>query len=154
MKSKTAATKTPALPKGILASDSKYPGNRKEDRVDWKLGRSGSLTLHHTERFGWCIATLPISGARSGSGYVARTYGIQVEADYAGEHKIVTVGNGPHVSTTVEIYLKESRLKELQPYIDLYNKGMENAGSIRDRIGSRRAQTSLRRLSDPFYGRW
>ncbi len=155
MKSKTKAnsTLTRELPPMINVSDTKYPPYKSKNPVVWDAANHGRLTFHHTERFGWCIATLPISGARAGSGYVARTYAIRLEPKWSGstEHEIVSVGNGPHVSKTVEVYVRKNRVKTLQKYLDLYAKGMGDAGSIRDRISTRRANTSLRRSVTGFW---
>jgi hypothetical protein len=108
------------------------------------MGNSGRLKFHLIKDRGWVIATLPISAARKN--FEARTYAIEIEkAPYADKHNIVTVGNGPHVTATFDIYITTNRLKKLQKYVDIYNAGMSDAGMIRDRISTRRAQTVLRR---------
>ena len=139
-------TKTVELPKGILKSDTKYPSwnPKSKNRQVYDVGNHGELTFHKTETFGWVIATLPIANARKD--FVARTYAVSVEPKpYSTDHQIVTVGNGPHVLSTIKVYITTKRLKALQPFIDTYNKGMASAGNIRDRISTRRANTVMRR---------
>jgi hypothetical protein len=100
------------------------------------------------------LATLPIGAARRGSGFADRTYAIEVaEKPYSnGEHQIVTVGKGPHITQTITVYVTVNRLKALQPYLDIYQKGLGSAGSIRDRISTRRANTVMRRSGNGLGG--
>lgn len=147
--------KTPVItfPPGIKAKDTKYPAWKSKDKAMWDLGRNGQLTFHYTPDFGWVLATLPIANSRKD--FVARTYGIKVEGTpYETEHGIVTVGNGPHVSKTVTIYIRKSRVEALQKYLDLYVDGMGRAGGIRDRISTRRANTMARRRGGYGLGLW
>jgi hypothetical protein len=135
------------LPEGILKSDLEYPVWKSKNKIVSEAGNYGRLTFHKVTNRGWVIATLPISAARRGTGYADRTYAIEVspKSSYDNTHQIVTVGKGPHIEATVEIYITTKRLKALQPFLDLYTKGLGDAGSIRDRISTRRAQTVLRR---------
>jgi hypothetical protein len=143
----TAAPSFP-LPQGVTQADTTYrhaPASYSQKRwVEWqKKNRTvepQELTLYYTERFGWVIATLHISNSRNRAN-PARTYGVDLKGN------LVRVGAGPHVKQTVRLRLYEDRLSDLQPYIDLYYKGMEEAGSCRDRISTRRAQGTLRRSS-------
>jgi len=123
------------LPKGILASDLKYP---KWDAPESERYAT-QFELWYTERFGWCIPTLFISKARRGSNVNDRTYGISVTG------QIVTMGKGPHVLKTVMVYVKKSRQDALKSFLDLKTKGEAEAGQIRDRISTRRAQGALYR---------
>lgn len=125
--------KAAALPKGILKSDLVRPKYDDDDQTDYNVGDMGQLTLHNTERFGWCIATLFISRGQRGN--PDRSYGIAVK-----DETTVSIGNGPHVTETVTVYLRKSRVEALQPMIDLYIKGLQNANAVRDRRSSRIAQ--------------
>lgn len=147
-------TKTADLPAGILKIDLEYPSYKSKNKLVYEGEHRGHLTFHKVADRGWVIATLPISAGRKG--FAARTYAIEVEKKpYSDEHQIVTVGNGPHVLSTVEVYVTTNRLKALQPFIDIFNKGLVTAGTIRDRISTRRANTVARRSGDGFGGfRW
>jgi hypothetical protein len=127
------------LPEGIVAEDSVWPSGSKKDRVDGTLGNCGTLDFHFTS-FGWVISTLPISKSRSG--FADRTYGVKIS-----DGSSVRIGNGPHVIKSITVYIRNSRLKALQKYIDLYNKGMSRANEIRDRISSRRVEGVERRAA-------
>ena len=140
-------TKTPALPEGILQSDLEYPVSPKAigfgARLDawYKKHRViGQLRFWYTERFGWCIATLHIRNAsrRSGARFTdSRTYAVTLDGN------IVTLGLGPHVLCQHTVYVTQARAAALQRFIDLQESGLADAGSIRDRISSRRAATTL-----------
>ena len=147
-KTKTAI-KSPELPKGILQSDLKYPSYKSDNKLVYDGNHHGQLTLHYVTGRGWVIATLPISNARAGSGFEGRTYAIEVDKkdSYSDEHNIVTVGKGPHITHTVTVYITTKRVSALQPFIDIFNKGLVSAGTIRDRISTRRATTVLRRAN-------
>lgn len=121
------------FPLGITAADLKIPSYDGEDRVDYNQGNSGQLTLHKTERFGWCVTTLFISRGKRGN--PDRSYGMQLEGD-----QVVSIGNGPHVTETITVYLRKSRIEALKPLIDKYVEGLQRANAIRDRRSSRIAQ--------------
>lgn len=142
------------LPAGILKSDLEYPSYKSKNKIVYEGDHQGRLKFHKIADRGWVIATLPISAGRQG--YAARTYAIEVEKknSWSDEHEIVTVGNGPHVLSTVEVYVTTDRLKALQPYIDIFNKGLVTAGTIRDRISTRRANTVARRSGGLGGFRW
>ena len=131
------------LPKGITVKDCKYPSYKDKDQLNWQVGQHGQLDLHYTERFGWVITTLHISNAskrqRMAGINGSRSYGITVDGG-----QIVSVGLGPHVKASVTVYIRNSRTAKLQKFIDLYNKGMEDANNIRDRRSTRIAQTKQR----------
>lgn len=125
------------LPKQVKASDLKYPKwNSKAKHFYDK-----DFELWYTERFGWCIPTLFISRARRGSNMQDRTYAVPVNDST----QTVTVGKGPHVLKTVNVYVTEKNLKRLQTLVDIKVKGQGNAGQIRDNISTRRANTMARR---------
>lgn len=126
------------LPPKVTEKDLTYPSMKSKDHILYTAGNHGTLTFYLTDKMGWCISTLPISQSRKG--YANRTYAIRIE-----DGSIVTVGNGPHVKVDVMIYIRNSRIKVLQEYVELYNKGMIEAGNIRDRISSRRAQGQVMR---------
>lgn len=145
----------PDLPPGVVAADMKYP-ETKYNRKTFKPirgtevlardhGDHGQLTFYNVRGFGWCIGTLHIRNqstrARQRHGEMeARTYAVRVS-----DGGVVRIGLGPHVVGTVSIYIRESRVKDLQKYIDLYNSGSESAHQIRDRISTRRARGELMR---------
>ena len=147
--SKTAAL--PTLPAGILDSDLAHP-------KDWKLlahesydspkytqyGGTIQFDLWYTERFGWAIPTLGIRNAsarhRSIGITAPRTYAVTVK-----DKSLITCGLGPHVKARVTVYVKKSRFKALQPYLDIMIDGQVKANDCRDRISTRRANTLLRR---------
>jgi hypothetical protein len=137
-------TKTATLPPDILISDCKYP---EHDDMAYEAGDHGQLTFYNTTAFGWCIATLLIS--RSTRGTSDRTYAIRI-SDGAG----VRIGLGPHVTNTVSIYLRKSRLEALKKYTDLYIKGSVKANTTRDRISSRRAEGVEKRAAGLRSWRW
>ena len=137
------------LPPNVKEADTKYPkigqgiGYEKltELGLDFNSGWGGRLVFHKVPRFGWVIATLLIrKPGRRSTATTDRTYGITVA-----DQKPCTVGMGPHVEATVEVYLTKANLKRMMPYIETWKKGMSDAGVIRDRISSRRAATTLRR---------
>lgn len=121
------------LPPGVLESDRKWPTK----------GRSvADLTFYKAGRYGWCVQTLSINNR-------GRTYAIQVDSP----NDIVTCGGRPD-DVTVHVYVSEARQKALQKFIDLKAKGLESAGNIRDRIGSRRAQGQEMRAQGLTSWRW
>lgn len=132
------------VPEGIIEKDLTYPAGK--DRLVFTAGEHGCLRFYKTVTFGWCMATLAIKRGRHGSD---RTYGVRLE-DGAG----VRVGNGPHVKAQVTVYVRESRLKALQRYIDMYAEGLEKANVTRDRISSRRMQGALERAAGKRSWRW
>lgn len=139
------------LPPNVETADTKYNYAKAvsykqltELGLDYNSGWPGALTFYFTERFGWCITTLAISG-----GNPPRTYGIAIKGD-----SIVTIGRGPHVKKIVEVQLSTDNLERLTPYLKLWLKGMAEAGAIRDRISSRRAEGSLRRSQGQTSWRW
>jgi hypothetical protein len=140
-------TPTIELPEGINKSDLKFPAWNGKNKLAYSVANAGRLNFHYVAKRGWVIATLPISAAKRGSGLTDRTYAVQVEEQATGEHSIVTVGKGPHVLSTITVYITEKRLAKLQKFVDIYTEGLGDAGSIRDRISTRRAQTVLRRVS-------
>lgn len=144
-------TSTIELPEGIVQNDlSCYDPMKAKDKykpyakLDHKAGNSGQLEFYYVTGRGWVITTLHIS---NGKGFADRSYGIDILTG-----GIVTVGKGPHVTKTINVYLRLSRLKALQKYIDLYNKGLISAGQIRDRISTRRANTVMRRSLSSGFG--
>lgn len=132
------------LPEGVLPSDLKWTG----EELDYEVGEHGSITMHRTERFGWVIATLPISKGKRGA--PDRTYGIPV----SGSPELVSVGNGPHVTKTIVIRAKKSRSEALRPFHDMYVRGLLAANGTRDRISSRRAQGQRMRDLGRSSWRW
>ncbi len=119
-----------ALPVGVLKSDLVRPTRFR----DW----AGDFQLWLTT-FGWVVPTLAISTSRRG-GFPPRTYAVKVS-----DGGVCRVGAGPHVKKIVTVYVRKSRRKVLQRFLDLREKGKAEAGEVRDRISSRRAEGALRR---------
>lgn len=134
------------LPGDIIESDTVYP----------KYGRTrnpsntvvANFTMDYTAQFGWCIRTLGIRRARR-AGRTDRTYAIRVNTKQP-----VRIGAGPHVLRTVTVYVTEKRKPKLQRFLDMQTLGEEQAGTIRDRISSRRAQGALMRAQGRTSWRW
>lgn len=127
-----AARPDKTLPPGITKADTEYPrgGGHLVD----------ILTFYHSRRFGWCIATLAINSR-------GRTYGITLDG------KVVSMGGRPD-DVVVRVQVTEARKAALQHFLDLKAKGLGNAGDIRDRIGSRRAQGQVERSLGKHSWRW
>ncbi|WP_166297120.1 hypothetical protein [Bradyrhizobium sp. 2S1] len=135
-------TAAPAnLPLGLKAADLAYP--KRPKKYDWRKPQPfdvlHTFTLYETERLGWIITTLHIRnpGSRHRSDAQARTYGVTAEG------QVVRVGLGPHVKRTLTVYVTRARAEALQKLVDLHERGLADAGSIRDRISTRRAQPRL-----------
>jgi len=144
-KKKVTEPKKPVfdLPAGMISKDVTRPSWKDKEQADWKL----QFELWYVEGTGWVIPTLPIANAKRGSLYdTRRTYAIGVN-----DSKIYTVGRGPHVKTTVEVYVRPSRVTALQKFLDIKNKGLESAQTIRDRISTRRSNTILRRATGDLW---
>lgn len=135
------ATATPALPPGITKADI-TPHN-----VAWVAGSGGTLTFYNTAGFGWCLATLAIAAGRRGQ--PDRTYAVKLD-----DGAVVRIGGGPHVLSTVTVYINKGRETALKRYIDLYTEGAGRAGQIRDRISSRRAQGQEMRAAGRRSWQW
>ena len=129
-----------ALPAGITEKDTTYPkGEPYTSDYD-----NASFEMFYTERFGWVIPCLLISRAsgrqhRMGA-TTDRSYAIAVR-----DRAMVRVGLGPHVKRAVTVHVRKSREAALKPFIDLRTEGSSNANDTRDRISTRRMQTSMRR---------
>ncbi len=146
---KTTSPASVELPANVLATDLTYPKVKAtRTEADYERARVlHILTLHYTARFGWCVATLHIRNpGRRSTQTTARTYGVTLDG------QVVTIGMGPHVLRTIELYVTAARVAALQRYLDLKEKGLADAGEIRDRISTRRAQTVQRRSAS--FDRW
>ncbi len=146
------------LPPNITAADLEYPkpgdGIPYEEKdalsgLDWW---DGSLTFRLIKE-GWVILTLHISNPsrrQRGRGIdTERSYGIGLK-----DSKVWRTGKGPHVLKEVRVHASKSNIERLRPYIELMRKGMEDAGAIRDRISSRRAQGQLYREQGRSSWQW
>lgn len=142
---------TKELPKGILKTDLVRP------RYDDKDGLTGSwenseFQLWLISGFGWVIPTLSI--ARHGQ----RTYAVAL-AEGNDNRRIVRgaqvrCGRGPHVLEQHVVYVRKSRAKVLEPFLELRKQGAIGANVTRDRISSRRAQGSLERAQGHSSWKW
>lgn len=136
-------TTRPALPTGVKESDLTRPDFRK-----WTGPYAESvLDLWYVVGRGWCIPTLYI-GSSHRQQWLPRTYGVAMDGS------IVTMGGGPHVTHTVKVYNRTARAAALKPLFALKAKGELDASTIRNRIGSRRAQGQLERMAGKSYWRW
>lgn len=138
-----------ALPDGILAADLKAldwkdAADRAPEGMPWE---DREFELWYTERFGWCIPTLDIAGARRGM--PRRTYGViigdRLKVREAARGGLVTMGAGPHVLATLRVYVRTANAERMAPYITLRREGQAKAGETRDRISTRRMNTIARR---------
>lgn len=150
MKTKTKAPSSTkiALPKGILESDCGPDKVYGQTETDYTAGDSGNLHLHYIPEVGWVVATLFISRSSSAK-YIDRTYGIVVETG-----KTVRIGGGPHITSTIVVRLRKNRIEALSPFIEMYDNGMGKAGSVRDRISTRRAQGVEHRAAGKTSWHW
>lgn len=137
----------PELPFGLIESDLKYPKHPK----NWKWGKQypsdvlHTITLYETERMGWVVTTLLISNPGRRHRHLdaqppqPRTYAVTADGS------VCRVGLGPHVKRTITVYITRGRFEKLKKIVELHEKGLADAGSIRDRISTRRAQGALYR---------
>lgn len=148
-KSKMPAPVVADLPPDVIEDDTKYVSLTiaDHDKVPADIRYSG-LTFYKTAAFGWVVCTLPISSGRR-QGLPDRTYAIKVDGG-----AICRVGRGPHVLKTVTVYVYQRNIGRLQKYVDLWLKGMAAAGSVRDRISSRRAEGQVKRAQGLHSWRW
>ena len=155
----------PNLPPDVQKADLEHPKygsgdylpNTELEKIGmgYESGFPGRFTFYKVEGrsvLGWVLTTLhiskPSSRARAGA-TMDRTYGIGVA-----DSKVYTVGKGPHVTAIVEVYLTKANLTRLMKYVELWKKGMADAGGIRDRISSRRAQGQINRAEGMTYWDW
>lgn len=141
--------KTPAkptsipLPPDVRVEDTKWSG---EPRGKVDPNTPHSLTFYLVQgramKNTWVILTLAIDNR--GRSYVVRT-------DTGGTGR---AGSGPHVKAEVKVYLRADNLDRLGKYVELWKKGMVEAGMIRDRIGSRRAQGQIERANGRTSWMW
>jgi hypothetical protein len=131
---------TQTLPKGILVSDLKYPDYSKRDKRPKDIPYEDTyFELYFVPGFNWCIPTLLIRNpGRRSSQTTARTYAVTVDTQ-----KLVRIGLGPHVTEKHTVYLRQSRIKDLMPYIELRRKGAAQANQVRDRISTRRMRRDI-----------
>jgi hypothetical protein len=132
------------LPGDIIESDTVYPKYTRNNPHPVVA----QFTMDYTKQFGWCIRTLGIRRARR-AGRTDRTYAIRVDTKSP-----VRIGAGPHVLRTVTVYVTQKRQPKLQRFLDMQTLGEEQAGTIRDRISSRRAQGALMRAEGRRSWRW
>ncbi len=149
------------LPPDVKASDLDWPKAPDFNGPDWAKYREasygdhgGRLTFYRVAegRTGthWVLVTLLIgkaTGRRAGKS--DRTYAIGLA-----DRKVYRVGYGPHVQAEVTVHLSHLNLDRLQKYVELWKDGMAQAGTIRDRIGTRRAQGQLHRAAGETSWRW
>lgn len=162
MTAKKKMTTTAAdLPPDVTPADVEYP--KSGTGLTYSELAELGLDSHHLTFYrvaasgrdrapGWVLCTLHISnpGRRtSPAGQTARTYAVGVA-----DEKVYTVGRGPHVTAVVEVWLTKDNLPRLRRYVELWRKGMADAGSIRDRISSRRAQGQLHRAAGRTHWSW
>jgi hypothetical protein len=135
-----------ALPSDITETDLKYPDYKSKDQLVPQYDNN-QFELWYTQQMGWCIPTLRIGGSgRYGS--TPRTYATTLDG------KQVRIGKGPHVLRTVTVYVRQSRVKVLQKYLDLRTAGAVTSNTIRDRISSRRAQGQVMRAEGRHSWLW
>ncbi len=140
-----------ALPPDITVADTKAPpmgeGMSYTERKEFMGDLPYYFTFYQTQGFGWVLCTLGIGG--KGRGDAARTYGITVA-----DGKVVRVGRGPHVLKIVEVYVSKKNKDRMARYVELLRKGLAEAGTIRDRISTRRAQGQINRANGMTFWHW
>lgn len=146
------ASECSELPTGVKQSDltqAKWDTNERIKFADLQaMGlESDSLTFYLTEGFGWVLLTLHISKARRAAS-TDRSYAITLDG------KLCRVGKGPHVKKVLTVYLKSNNVERLSKLIELHKQGQGDAGVVRDRISSRRAEGQLRRQRGESSWRW
>lgn len=163
--SKSVAKKVQVeLPPDVNASDLKYPAYDSDKGVSdgipyakqQELGLdSTSLTFYlvsgrHVND--WVLLTLHISNPprrqRNRGVDTTRSYGVSMDG------KVCRVGLGPHVLKEVTVHLSQSNIERLKKYVDLFRKGLAEAGQIRDRISTRRAQGQIHRANGESSWMW
>ena len=133
-------------PPDVIAADTQWP--RENGPYSWYRDNNvpHELVFYKVQgtriKDSWVIVTLPIDNK-------GRAYVIQVESGNTGR-----AGRGPHVKAEVRVYLSPANLPRLQKYVDLWRKGMAEAGAVRDRISSRRAQGQIERMKGRTTWRW
>lgn len=135
------------LPPDVIEADSKRP-SYEDSRKPWRQeGEEDlySLTFYKVQgsriKDNWVILTLPIDNK-------GRSYVISLDGNCG------RAGRGPHVKAIVMIHLHAGNADRLRKYIDLWKKGMSDAGSVRDRISSRRAEGQVRRANGERSWQW
>ena len=133
------------LPKFINVDDLVYP---KDDKLDYDKVREffsssdmawSSTPMYHVSGFGWCVPVLQIKNGHNGM--ASRAYAVRLK-----DGAQVRVGNGPHVTATVTLYLHKGNysrlLKSLKPLIDA---GGIKANQTRDELSTRRMNSRRRK---------
>ena len=144
---KTEKVTIPALPDAVKVTDLSYPSWKAKGGAkhysDPSTHQSADFELWYSTGFGWCIPTLSIGTSRranQGHSGGERTYAVRVSTG-----ETVRIGNGPHVTARVKVYVRVNRVEKLRALFELQNSGAERANTIRDRISTRRAQGAMRR---------
>jgi hypothetical protein len=141
---KVVVPEAPKLPAGIEKADLKYPDHKEKDSPKDIPYEDHQFEIWFVPNYGWCIPTLHISngGSRRAYGTAPRTYAVAIDTG-----KVVRIGLGPHVQQRSTVYVRQSRIKDLQKFLDLRTKGAGDANQIRDRISTRRAQGAMYRMN-------
>lgn len=136
------------LPKGVKKEDLEYMKTPRgfytkwtdKQRDEWReMNRPiHTLQMVYTERFNWCIRSLHISNGKMSE----RSYAVSIN-----DKQMCSLGNGPHILKEITVYVRRSRLNDLQYLVELMVHGQTQAHVIRDRRSTRRAQTQLRRAA-------
>lgn len=126
------------LPDGIKAEYLKYPDYKNKDEghlVD-------TLVFLHSDRIGWVVGTLWINQRQN------RTYATDING------KIYTCGNPSTNILYAHVTEKRAKDPKVAKWLEAKRKGLEGAGNIRDRIGSRRAQGQVMRAEGRTSWMW
>jgi hypothetical protein len=151
LESLEATVKKYPLPAGVEASDlmesSKWwDRNDKRETLndgpknDYSADNIYEFELWHVNDWKWCIPTLFIAKARSGSGMNDRTYATRVS-----DGGQVRIGRGPHIQVTLKVYIRQSNVERLRKnFLKLIMDGKIGANETRDLISTRRAAGARR----------
>lgn len=153
------------LPPDVLPEDCKFgryitdPDNEEEFDAYYAFRKvlrdrqlPDELLFYHIPTGpGWVLCTLKISsaGKRHAPGTPDRYYAIGLK-----DGKTYTVGRGPHVKSVLRVYFRRDNWERLEKYATLWETGMANAGTVRDRISSRRAQGQQHRAAGRSFWTW
>jgi hypothetical protein len=141
------------LPPDVVEADLTHAYNDSVPYSEFPEGTTAHLMFYRTggsaSRRGdsWVLTTLRIGGA--GRGASERYYGIDVASK-----KVCRVGKGPHVLDVVTVYVSKANKDRLWKYVDLHQEGLAQAGGIRDRISTRRAQGQIHRANGERFWTW
>lgn len=145
----TAQKAAGKLPPGIEPKDVIRPEYEQTAYIEELAGKidaayaggpgASEIEFWETTEFGWVIPTLTINRRFRNGSY--RTYAVTLETG-----KLVSVGQGPHVTARIRVFVsKANRARLTKAFSELVTRGSVSANEYRDRLSSRRAAGRERR---------